>query len=97
METLTRLPWMAQDSVFERLAQIADISALTKEERIKYDRSIKQYRDAISVYEGARLEGRAEGRAEGVLSTARNMKSKGLSTELIMEITDLTAEVIEAL
>ena len=40
METLIRLPWMAQDSVFERLAQIADISALTKEERIKYDKSI---------------------------------------------------------
>ena len=101
METLNRLPWMAQDSVFERLAQIADISALTKEERIKYDRSIKQYRDAISVYEGARLEGRAEGlaegRTEGVLSTARNMKAKGLSTELIMEITGLTAEAIEAL
>ena len=105
METLNRLPWMAQDSVFERLAQIADISALTKEERIKYDKSIKLYRDAINVYEGARLSGRAEGRAEGlkqgraegVLSTARNMKSKGLSHEPIMEITGLSAEAIEAL
>ena len=117
METLNRLPWMAQNSVFERLAQIADISALTKEERIKYDKSIKQYRDAINVYEGARLsgraeglkEGRAEGRAEGlkeglkegeakgILSTARNMKSKGLSTDFIMEITGLSAEAIEAL
>lgn len=101
METLNRLPWMAQNSVFERLAQIADISSLTKEERIKYDKSIKQYRDAISVYEGARLsgreEGRAEGRAEGILSTARNMKAKGLSTELIMEVTGLSTEAIEAL
>ena len=92
---------MAQNSVFERLAQIADISSLTKEERIKYDKSIKQYRDAISEYEGARLsgreEGRAEGRAEGILSTARNMKAKGLSSELIMEVTGLSAEAIEAL
>ena len=88
---------MAQNSVFERLAQIADISSLTKEERIKYDKSIKQYRDAISVYEGARLSGRAEGRAEGILSTARNMKAKGLSSELIMEVTGLSAEAIEAL
>lgn len=55
METLNRLPWMAQNSVFKRLAQIADISSLTKGERIKYDKSIKQYRDAISVYEGASL------------------------------------------
>ena len=105
METLNRLPWMAQNSVFERLAQIADISALTKEERIKYDKSIKQYRDAINVYEGARLSGRAEGlkeglkegEAKGILSTARNMKSKGLSTDFIMEITGLSAEAIEAL
>lgn len=101
METLNRLPWMAQNSVFERLAQIADISSLTKEERIKYDKSIKQYRDAINVYEGARLSGRAEGlkegRAEGILSTARNMKAKGLSTELIMEVTGLSTEAIEAL
>ena len=51
METLTRLPWMAQNSVFERLAQIADISALTKEERNKYDESIKQYRDAQECHE----------------------------------------------
>ena len=117
METLNRLPWMAQNSVFKRLAQIADISSLTKEERIKYDKSIKQYRDALSVYEGARLSGRAEGRVEGrvegraegraeglkegeakgLQSTARNMKAKGFSTELIMEVTGLTAEAIEAL
>ena len=93
METLNRLPWMAQNSVFDRLAQIADISSLTKEERIKYDKSIKQYRDALNVYEGARIEGREE----GVLSTARKMKAKGFSTELIMEITGLTAETIETL
>ena len=84
---------MAQNSVFDRLAQIADISSLTKEERIKYDKSIKQYRDALNVYEGARIEGREE----GVLSTARKMKAKGFSTELIMEITGLTAETIETL
>lgn len=89
---------MAPNSVFERLSQIADISSLTKEERIKYDSSIKQYRDALNGYEGARLEGKtigeatgeARGRAEGVLSTARNMKAKGFSTEL-------TPEAIQAL
>ena len=113
MDTLTRLPWMAQNAVFERLAQIADISALTKEERLKYDEGIKQYRDAINVYEGAILSGRAEGlkeglakglkegeakgRAEGVLSTARSMKAAGLESGLIAQITGLSAEAIEAL
>ena len=53
---------------------------------MKYDESIKQYRDALNVIEGALQEGKAkeraaglqEGRAaglmEGILSSARNMK-----------------------
>ena len=97
METLTRLPWMAQNAVFQRLSQIADISALTREERLKYDEYIKQYRDAINVYKSALQSGREEGRAEGILLTARNMKAQGLSTELIKRITGLCAEAIEAL
>ena len=32
-----------------------------------------------------------------ILSTARKMKAKSFSTELIMEITGLTAETIETL
>ena len=29
METFNRLPWMAKDSVFHRLSEIADVSAMT--------------------------------------------------------------------
>ena len=66
--------------------QIADLSSQSKEERMKYDESIKQYRDALNVIEGALQEGEAKGRAaglqegraaglmEGILSSARNMK-----------------------
>ena len=68
------------------MAQIADLNAQSKEERMKYDESIKQYRDALNVIEGALQEGKAKGRAaglqegraaglmEGILSSARNMK-----------------------
>ena len=56
-----------------------------------------------------REEGRAEGRAEGIaegervgekkerLKNARGMKAKGLSPELIAEITGLSLQEIEAL
>ena len=58
--------------------QIADLSSQSKEERMKYDESIKQYRDALNVIEGALQEGETKGRAaglmEGILSSARNMK-----------------------
>ena len=101
MDTLTRMPWMAQNSVFQRLAQIADISAMTKEERLKYDEGLKQFRDAHSVFEGARREGEARGRAaglrEGKMSTALNMKNLGMATDIIMQVTGLSAEEIEKL
>ena len=34
MEILDRMPWAAQNAVFRRLAEVAEVSALSKEERI---------------------------------------------------------------
>ena len=121
METLTRLPWAAQSSVFDRLAKIADVASLTRSERLKYDEALKKYRDTLSVLEGARIdglsegraqglaegrakglaEGRAEGRSEGIAeekkATASKMKSMGLPTDIISEITGLSVEDIKDL
>ena len=47
METLNRLPFKARKAVFQRLEDIVDIASLTKEERIRYDESIKVYRDNL--------------------------------------------------
>lgn len=77
MAVLDRMPWAAKDQVFRRLAKIAEVRNLTKEERLRYDQSLKHYRDSINVMRGAIMEGeekgrtvgfekgRAEGRAEG--------------------------------
>ena len=65
METINRLPWMAKSAVFKRLSEVAEVSALSKEERIRYDHALKQYRDNINVYLGAIEEGREAGREEG--------------------------------
>ena len=65
METLQRLPFKARKSVFEKLEQIVDIASLSKEERMKYDESIKVYRDQLATLDFAKQKGRAEGRAEG--------------------------------
>ena len=77
MDTLQRLPFKARKSVFEKLEKIVDIAALSKEDRMKYDESIKIYRDhlAVEAYAREREErrtkeamerGHAEGRAEGM-------------------------------
>ena len=42
-------------------------------------------------------QGMEQGRKEGILSTARNLKSAGISQEIIMQTTGLSAEEIDAL
>ena len=109
METIKRLPWAAQNSVFQKLAEIADVSSLTKEERLYYDVALRKYRDTLCVLESAeqrglkrglakgREEGRAEGLAKGRAETARNMKAKGLAIDLIAACSGLSPEEIERL
>ncbi|WP_302614067.1 PD-(D/E)XK nuclease family transposase, partial [uncultured Bacteroides sp.] len=66
METLNRMPFTARKSVFEKLEKIVDIASLSKEERIKYNESIKVYRDNLVTMEFAEQKGRAEGLVEGI-------------------------------
>ncbi len=47
--SLKRMPFKARKSVFEKLEKIVDIASLSKEEREKYDESIKVYRDNLAV------------------------------------------------
>ena len=105
METLNRLPWAAQSAVFKKLESIADVSAMTRAERLQYDEALKKYRDTISVFEGVRLEGRKEGNEEGrvegekrkAIAIARNLKSMGMSISDISKATGLQEEEIKAL
>ena len=109
METIKRLPWAAQNSVFQKLAEIADVSSLTKEERLHYDEALRKYRDTLCVLESAEqrglkrgreeglAKGLAKGRAEGRLEIARNMKENGLSVDLIAACSGLSPEEIAKL
>ena len=97
METLSRLPWAAQSAVFKKLESIADVGAMSRAERLKYDEALKKYRDTISVLEGARMEGRTEGRMETMMANARKMKAYGLAWDMITEITGLTIDEVKDL
>lgn len=70
METLKRMPFKAQKSVFDKLEKIVDIASLSKEEREKYDESIKIYRDNLAVAAGqieiGMKKGLEKGREEGL-------------------------------
>lgn len=109
METLNRLPFKARKAVFEKLEKIVDIASLSKEERMKYDESIKVYRDNLATISFAKNQGKEEGlkegiekglkegRKEGILSVARNLRSGGMSVEAIAAATGLSIEEIEQL
>lgn len=86
METFQRLPFKARKSVFEKLEQIVDIASLSKEDRMKYDESIKVYRDHLAVLDFAKQEGlelgmrqgRAEGMAKGIAEGIEQGMAKGI-------------------
>ena len=97
MDILERMPWLAQDAVFKRLASIAEVAAMSKEERSKYDESLRIYRDTISVMEGQYQEGLEKGIEKGHIEDARKMKADDMPTELIAKYTGLSPEEINAL
>ena len=109
MDILDRMPWTAKDSVFHKLAEIAEVSNMSKEERIKYDSALRHYRDTISVLQGAEDKGWAKGMAKGIakgiakgaeennIKNARTMKRLGISKDVIMQVTGLSSEKIDSL
>ena len=97
LETLQRLPFKARNAVFKKLEEIVDIASMSKEERMRYDESIKVYRDQLAVMEFERNKGLAEGRAEEKENEARNLKRMGMDVETIAKATGLDSDVIESL
>ena len=93
MEILERMPWTAQNAVFQRLAEVAEVSKLPKDERIKYDHALKRYRDTLNAIEGAEMKGRTEER----VNVARKLKAMGLTIEDIAKATTLSVEEIKLL
>ena len=86
MEALNRLPWVSKNPIFKRLSEIGEVSALSREERIKYDAAIRVYRDNLYAMEGAEEvgmrkgyeRGRLEGREEGILEGMEKGLTKGI-------------------
>ena len=86
---------------------------MTKEQRQDFDHYIDAVMSQNDVIDTAKMEGweegHAEGRAEGLaegrtegrteqnLETARNLKELGVSAEIIMKATGLSAEEIESI
>lgn len=81
------------------------INPHTESELKLYEDSVNAYRDIVNAIRTAekkkfaegRAEGIAEGRAEGRAEVARKMLDKGMSTELVAEMTGLSLEEVSSL
>ena len=74
-----------------------DVSALSKEERIKYDHALKRYRDTLNAMTGAEQKGIVEGIEKNKRDNARRMKADNMPAEMIAKYTGLSVETINSL
>lgn len=66
MDTLDRMPFEAQKAVFRKLLEVADVENMTHEERLRYDESLKNYRDYVNTIASAERISREKGLEEGL-------------------------------
>jgi predicted transposase/invertase (TIGR01784 family) len=113
LEDLTKRPEKIQEKIFKKLFEQAEIANYSEQEYNEYEQSLKIYRDLNNVIETAEAKGekrgKAEGKAEGLVEgeekgrfkekkmMATSMLAEGLTTELIMKVTQLSPEEIEQL
>jgi len=93
LERLHDIPEKLKDRIFRKLFAAAEIAKFTPEEAMAYEDSLKVYRDLKNSIDAAREEGHDAAMAKAALK----MSNKGLSLEVISEITGLTIEQIETL
>ena len=86
MSILDKIPSLVGNELFQKLAAIEDITALSKEDREKYDESIKVMRDHIAAYKGAIIEAKIE--------VAKNMLMENEPVDKIARYTGLAKEDI---
>ena len=102
MSKLDQFPWTINNPVFREWEDRSRVANLKGGLRDQYERALKHYRDAYSIYETATEEGRAEGIAQGIaqgersksIDIAQKLKAMNMSIEQIIEATGLTADEI---
>ena len=98
---LTKRPKELCDKVFDRLFEEAEIAKFTPQELREYEASKIAYRDIKNSVDTAKREGIAEGMEKGMEKKsheiAKKMLTKGMDEATVMEITGLSAELIQQL
>ena len=90
-------PLKEKEAHFRRLLDVANLGALTPQERAIYDENLKIYRDWKATMEYAVENAEAKGSRLTALRTAWNLKRIGLDPSVIAQCTGLSLEEINDL
>ncbi len=101
LSRLEKIPAVLNKRIFQRVFKIAEVSKLTKEERVMYSASLKakmDYEGSIAfAADNAFEKGIEQGRYEETLEIAREMKKDGEPIVKISKYTKLTIQEINEL
>ena len=105
LANLHHRPTTLQERIFEQLFDAAEIAKFSPTEKLKYEESLKYYRDLKNVVDTSKQEGIAigiekgmeKGKVEKSIEIAKTLKKKGLTVEIISEATGLSIKQIEKL
>lgn len=102
METMERMPFKGNNMIFGRLEEVSNLNALSRQERMNYEESLKVYRDNKAIlsyaieqgFEQGIEKGKAEGKVETLSANIRNMRNAGLDNPTIAKYLGLSVEEI---
>ena len=93
---LENRPVKLKERIFQRLFEAAEIAKYNPEEKIKYEQSIKVYRDLKNsidtAFDDGIIEGKIEGKIEGII---RSLQSGLLSIEQVAQIFQVSIEFVQ--
>ena len=93
LEEFEKLPDIFKDDIFANTLKRIEFHSLPQGEQLKYERSLKSFRDRINEVVTAREEGREEGRVQ----VAVNMLNNGIDIEVVAQCTGLSQEELRRL
>ncbi len=93
LNRLDKIPEKLRETIFEKLFAAAEIAKFSYNEILTYEDSLKQYRDLKNSIDTAREEGKIEEK----IVIAKIALSKGMSVNVIMELTGLSENEISKL
>ena len=97
LSKLMQRPAALQERVFTRLFEQAEIAKFNQQEQKLYEDSMNAYRDIVNAIRTAEKTKFAEGHAEGIAEVAKKMLDKGMSAEVVADMTGLSLNEVSSL